>query len=122
MWGLSCSRPGIRAAGPGWGRLNAYLQVKICVTSSKRMAMTITIPDHLLQQSGHTEAQVRLQVAISLFQADIFTLAQAARMAGLPRIAFQQELAKRQIPLHIGEEEVQQDLETLRRLFHGNRE
>ena len=38
-------------------------------------------------------------------------------MADLPRMAFQQELAKRQIPLHIGEEGVQQDLETLMWLF-----
>lgn len=79
--------------------------------------MTITIPNHLLQQSGHSEAQVRLEVAIALFEAEIFTLAQAARLAELPRIAFQQKLAKRQIALHIGEEEVQQGWETLSRLF-----
>ena len=48
-----------------------------------------------------------------LFQMDVLTLAQAAGVAGLHRMQFQEELAKRKIPLHYGVEELEEDLKTL---------
>jgi|CXWL01.1.fsa_nt_gi predicted HTH domain antitoxin len=75
--------------------------------------MVITVPDSIVKNSGLTEAQVRLGVAISLFQMEIFTLAQAAKVAGLHRVQFQEELAKRKIPVHYGIEELEEDMKTL---------
>ncbi|MBK9013315.1 MAG: UPF0175 family protein [Saprospiraceae bacterium] len=75
--------------------------------------MVITVPDSVVKSSGLTEAQVRLGVAISLFQMEIFTLAQAAKVAGLHRVQFQEELAMRKIPVHYGIEELEEDMKTL---------
>jgi len=44
------------------------------------------------------------------------TLAQASRLAGMSQLAFQGFLAERQIPIHYGIEEFDEDLQTLRRI------
>ena len=75
--------------------------------------MDITIPDAAIQKAGFSEDRVKLEIALALFQMDILTLAQAARVAGLHRMQFQEELAKRKIPVHYGIEELKEDLKTL---------
>ncbi len=75
--------------------------------------MDITIPDAAIQKAGFSEDRVKLEIALALFQMDILTLAQAARVAGLHRMPFQEELAKRKIPVHYGIEELEEDLKTL---------
>ena len=75
--------------------------------------MQITIPSSVINSSGLTEEQVKLGIAVSLFQMEILTLAQGARLAGLHRMQFQQELAKRRIPIHYGIEELEEDMKTL---------
>ncbi len=74
--------------------------------------MLINIPDVILKNSGLSEEQVKLGVAISLFQMEILTLAQAAKLCHLNRMQFQQELAKRKIPIHYGVEELEEDIRT----------
>jgi len=75
--------------------------------------MIITIPDSVVKSSGLSEDQVKLGIAISLFQMEILTLAQAAKMAGLHRMQFQQELANRKIAVHYGIEELEEDMKIL---------
>ncbi len=75
--------------------------------------MTLEIPDQLVQQTGKTEQEIRLSIAISLFADEIFTLGQAAKFAGIHLIQMQRELAKHKIPLHYGEEEYKQDIKTI---------
>ena len=75
--------------------------------------MHIEIADHVVQKSGMTVEEIMLRVAIMLFQEEKLTLGQAADLAGLHQIQFQQELAKRDIPIHYGEEEFESDLQTL---------
>ena len=75
--------------------------------------MTISIPEAAIQKTGFTEARIKLEVALVLFQMDVLTLAQAAGVAGLHRMQFQEELAKRKIPIHYGIEELEEDLKTL---------
>ena len=77
--------------------------------------MTIEIPDTLL--GNYTEAEVKLQIALALFQQEFFTLAQASRFAGMNRWDFQRELGRRKIPVHYGVEELEQDMKTLDTLF-----
>ncbi len=75
--------------------------------------MTITIPDTAIQKAGLTEASIKLEIALTFFQMDILTLAQAANIAGLHRMQFQEELARREIPIHYGVNELEEDLKTL---------
>lgn len=78
--------------------------------------MTIEIPDHIIKKLGLTEQELLLKIAIELFKEEQVTLAEASEIARLHQLQFQKELAKRQIPIHYGLEELEADLETLSRL------
>lgn len=73
--------------------------------------MTITLPDAL--ERSLTVESARLNLAIGLFSAETLTFGQAAELAELPAADFQQELARRKIPLHYGLDELEEDLKTL---------
>jgi predicted HTH domain antitoxin len=78
--------------------------------------MTFTLPDELLRSTRLTEAELRTEFALVLFQQERLTLGQAALLAGLPQLDFQRFLASRQIPLHYGIEAMEQDLQRAKRL------
>jgi predicted HTH domain antitoxin len=78
--------------------------------------MQLTLSDDIVLSANLSEADMRLALALALFQEDRITLAQAARLCGLDRIAFQHRLAARRIPIHYGEEELAGDLRTLESL------
>ena len=78
--------------------------------------MSLTIPDALLQSARISEAELRQEIAILLFQRDKLTLAQASRFAELSRLQFQHLLASRQIPIHCDVTDFEEDLHTLQRL------
>jgi predicted HTH domain antitoxin len=78
--------------------------------------MTFTLPDELLRSTRLTEAELRTEFALVLFQQERLTLGQAALLAGLPQLDFQRVLASRQIPLHYGIEAMEQDLQRAKRL------
>ncbi|MFN6186892.1 MAG: UPF0175 family protein, partial [Microcystis sp.] len=59
--------------------------------------MSIDISDEILSATRMTEAEMRQEIAVMLFQKEKLTLAQASRFAGMNRIAFQHLLASRQI-------------------------
>lgn len=77
--------------------------------------MSITIPDEILTSTGLTEAEIRRELAVALFQVERLTLAQAAKLAHQTQLEFQKVLASRRIPIHYGAEELSDDLQTLRR-------
>ena len=78
--------------------------------------MTITIPPQLAQRAGFTEREILLRIAVELFREERITLAQGGELAGMHQSEFQKELARRKIPIHYGIEELEADLETLKRL------
>ncbi|GAB4412483.1 MAG: UPF0175 family protein [Bacteroidia bacterium] len=78
--------------------------------------MSILITDHMLSQAQLPEAQMRLELAVFLFEKGRFTLGKAAELAQVHPFALQQALAQRQIPMHYDEEDYQEDLATLQRL------
>jgi predicted HTH domain antitoxin len=78
--------------------------------------MQITIDDQLLQKAGLTDKEVKLMLALALFREGRLSLGQAARLAGMPYLEFQGELGHRKIPIHYDETDLQQDIETLKRL------
>nr|NCS44479.1 UPF0175 family protein [Microcystis aeruginosa BS11-05] len=70
--------------------------------------MSIDISDEILSATRMTEAEMRQEIAVMLFQKEKLTLAQASRFARMNRIAFQHLLASRQIPVHYDVEDFEQ--------------
>ena len=75
--------------------------------------MTITIPDETLGHLRLTPEQTRVEIAVGLFADRRVTLAGAAKIAGVPFLSFQRELAKRRVPLHYEVEDFEADVRTL---------
>ncbi len=78
--------------------------------------MSIIVPDEILTATRMTEAEMRQEIAIMLFQREKLTLAQAGRFSGMHRVAFQHLLASRRIPVHYGVEDFEQDIQNLREM------
>lgn len=77
------------------------------------------IPAELLAAARLTEPELKTELALTLFQQERLTLAQASRLAGMSQLDFQRLLADRPFTIHYGKEEFRQDLETLRRMAPG---
>ena len=78
--------------------------------------MAILISDDILRSYSLDEAQLRLELACILYDKEILSLGQAARMAEIDRMAFQKALAERGIDLKYTAADLAQDLQTLRKL------
>jgi predicted HTH domain antitoxin len=76
--------------------------------------MPVTIADEVLTAAHISEPELRRELALTLFQQERLTLAQASHLAEMSQLAFQALLADRQIPVHYGVEEFREDLRTLR--------
>jgi predicted HTH domain antitoxin len=74
------------------------------------MQITIDLPDNL----PLTEAELRTELAIALFQQDHISLGRASKIAGIHIMDFQKLLANRSICIHYDTEEFQQDIQHLR--------
>ena len=75
--------------------------------------MVVYIPDNYLEEVNLTESQVKLELAIWLYQKEPLTMAQAAKLANLHRMQMQRELARREIPIHYGIKELKSDMEKM---------
>ena len=78
--------------------------------------MSLIVPDEILTATRMSEAEMRQEIAVMLFQREKLTLAQASRFARMHRIAFQHLLASRRIPMHYGVEDFEQDIQNLREM------
>lgn len=78
--------------------------------------MALLVPDDVLTAAGLTEAEMRLELAVLLFEQERLTLGQASHLATMAQPDFMFVLAKRGLPLHYGIEEFDQDLRTLAEL------
>lgn len=78
--------------------------------------MTIEISDDILQRTGWSPNQIRLELAIILFQKESVTLGQASQVAGIHQLQFQRELAARKIAIHDDVEDFERDMETIKAL------
>ena len=72
--------------------------------------MPITLPDELMQTTKLSEAEIKAELAVALFQQERLTLGQAARLADVPQLDFQRLLASRRIPLHYDLDSMEEDL------------
>ncbi|HFA51035.1 MAG TPA: hypothetical protein ENJ95_18645 [Bacteroidetes bacterium] len=75
--------------------------------------MTVEFSDKIIRPTGLTEQSIRLELAISLFQQDILTLAQSARLAKIPRVRMEEILAERKIERHCDLEQLKEELRTM---------
>jgi predicted HTH domain antitoxin len=78
--------------------------------------MGLVIADEILQATGMSEAELRQEIAVLLFQREKLTLGQGSRLAQMNQLQFQHLLASRQIPVHYDLAEFDEDLQTLREL------
>jgi predicted HTH domain antitoxin len=75
--------------------------------------MSLVIPDEFLQTAHITEADLKLEIAILLFQQEKITLGTASQFTEMKQLEFQRILGSRKIPIHYGVEDFRQDLRTL---------
>lgn len=79
--------------------------------------MPVVISDETLRQAGLTEREAAIEIACRLYDIDRLPLWPAARMAGMNRAEFEQELVRRRIPIHRPTpEDLAADLATLDRM------
>ena len=77
--------------------------------------MPVTISDQVLSAAHLSEDELKRELALTLFQQERLTLAQASRVAEIGQLAFQALLSDRQIPIHYGVEEFREDMQAIRR-------
>lgn len=66
-----------------------------------------------LQSVKMTPQELAIEIAVYLYEKERLTLGQAKRLAGLDQIAFQKELAERNVYIHIKVEDILQDVKNL---------
>ena len=76
--------------------------------------MLIEISDNVVAKSGLSKSDILLEIALSLYQRGTISLGVAAQLANLHRYAFQQEMGKRNIPVNLVWEDVQQDIKDIK--------
>lgn len=61
--------------------------------------MSVLVSDEILQAANMSESDLKLELAILLYQQQKLGLSKARELAEMPLIEFQRELAQRQIPV-----------------------
>ena len=78
------------------------------------MSVTLDIPDDVLAALAIPEQDRKgyllLEIACGLYARDVLNMGKAAELAGLPKIAFGQEIGRRGIARHYTETELEADL------------
>lgn len=78
--------------------------------------MLLELNDKVINSTGLTDDELRIELAVRLYEDGKITVGQGGTMTGLGSIRFQQELGKRKIAWHYDIEDFEADLETLRKL------
>jgi predicted HTH domain antitoxin len=78
--------------------------------------MTVTLPENIPALQKMTEAELKQELAVSLYAGRRITLVQAADLAGMSFFDFQALLRDRRISQHYDENDLEKDLTVLREL------
>ncbi|SDG77992.1 Predicted antitoxin, contains HTH domain [Dyadobacter soli] len=78
--------------------------------------MLLELNDNVIKSTGLTEQELRIELAVRLYEDGKITVGQGGTMTGLGSIRFQKELGKRKIAWHYDVEDLHADLETLKKL------
>jgi predicted HTH domain antitoxin len=79
----------------------------------ERPEMSVLIPDDILQASRLSERELKVEIAVMLFEKEKLTLGQASHLAAMDYLEFQHLLARRRLPVHYDVADFEQDLKTL---------
>ncbi|WP_246454656.1 UPF0175 family protein [Thermococcus camini] len=78
----------------------------------------IVIPDDVLVSmklpKSEVERELKLELAVILYSRGVLSLGKAAKLAGITKREFLEELARRKIPRHYTERELEEDLDFAR--------
>ena len=75
--------------------------------------MAIIIEDTDIHATRLAEDELRLEIALLLYQQAHFSMGRASRFSHMDRISFQKELGLREIPVNYDEAELERDVKTL---------
>lgn len=78
--------------------------------------MNITIPDEILESAQMSTDDIKVELAILLYQQKRISIGQARHLAGMHLIQFQKEMDKRGICINYGVEDFENDIKTLKEL------
>lgn len=78
--------------------------------------MNIHIPSEIIVQTNLTEQDIKLHLAMMLYEKNILSFGQARRLSGLNIFDFQESLGKNKIPIHYDSEDFAKDLENLKNI------
>jgi len=78
--------------------------------------ITIQLPREVLHATRLTSDELRVELAIHLFEQGKLSFGKAREMAALDAWTFQQILGSRAIPVHYGQDEYAEDLATLQEI------
>jgi len=76
----------------------------------------LIISEEVLEIAQLSPEQLTLEIAVYLYAQKKLTIGQASRLSGLDLIAFQKELAKRDVYIHYSLDDVKKDLANLRNM------
>ena len=76
----------------------------------------LVIPQEILAAIKLPSEELRIEIAVYLYDKEKLSIRQAKRLAGLDQLAFQKERAKRDVYIHFSMKDLEDDLETLRNL------
>jgi predicted HTH domain antitoxin len=80
------------------------------------MMTTLDIPQDDLESARLTAAEIKIELAVSLYASGRLSIGKARELADMSLWQFRQLLAGRQISPHFDEADLETDLETLQRL------
>jgi predicted HTH domain antitoxin len=75
--------------------------------------MPLIIKDTELEEVRFSAEELRLEIALLLYQMRRLSSGRASRFAGISRVAFQKELGKRKISVNYSVEDLDQDMKTM---------
>ncbi len=75
--------------------------------------MKIEIPNDALNRANLTEDELRLELALFLYDKNIFTLESASKFANMDTYQFQKKLGEKKIPIHYTLNDFHDDLKTV---------
>jgi predicted HTH domain antitoxin len=61
--------------------------------------MTVTLPDNVVSNPELNGQELLIEVACRLYDADLIPKGRATRLTGLSRVAFEEELIRRGLPI-----------------------
>jgi predicted HTH domain antitoxin len=79
-------------------------------------SVTVELPRFILDSARLTVPELKVELAVLLYQQRRLSIGKARELAGLTLWQFRQLLASRQIEPHYGVDEYREDVETLREL------